>query len=97
MISKFRTITKMFVLLQMLDFLTTLVGLVYLGLWEGNPMVNFWGWETLILVKLLVCVMVATFLEKRSKNAVGEFLIMFIPVSVVFWNMSEITLKIITK
>ena len=90
-----RTITKLFIILQILDYATTFVGLVCLkGMWEANPMANVWGWETLLLVKLAVCIAVCAFLELRSKSNAGEVFIMFIPVVVVLWNITEIVIKL---
>ena len=54
---------KVFALIQLLDLLTTMIGIVYFGLWEGNPMYASWSLERLIMLKLIYTTMILTILE----------------------------------
>ena len=55
--------SKAFALIQLLDLLTTLIGICWLGLWEGNPMYAGWGLERLISLKLIYTTMIVIVLE----------------------------------
>ena len=55
----YKNSTKLLILMQMLDLLTTLVGIQFLGLVERNPLLIGWDIESLIMLKLIaVCFMV---------------------------------------
>ena len=55
--------TKIFVLIQLLDLLTTMIGICYLGLREGNPMYAGWGLERMFALKFIYTLIVAIVLE----------------------------------
>ena len=59
--------TKLLILIQMLDLLTTMVGVQYFGLTEKTPWYFGWDIETLIMIKLMcVCVMMAILEQPRN-------------------------------
>jgi uncharacterized membrane protein len=85
-----RTITKVFIILELMDCFTTFLGFTYLkNVWELNSFINTLGWELLLFLKFLVCLYVIWFLEKRSKNKIAETFIMIIPVVIPIWNIIE--------
>ena len=55
--------TKIFILIQLLDLLTTMIGIYYLGLLEGNPMYAGWGLERMLILKFIYTFMIAIVLE----------------------------------
>jgi len=55
--------TKLFILIQMLDLLTTMVGIRYFGLTEGNVMFAGWGLGRMIVIKLFYTGIVSIVLQ----------------------------------
>lgn len=63
-IFKLKPYTIVFLLAQFFDFLTTYIGLA-IGRMEGNPYVYMYGWEKLLTLKLLVCLIVFLYFQLR--------------------------------
>ena len=59
-----RNPTKLLILIQMLDLLTTMVGIQYFGLSEKTPGYFGWDLESLIMIKLLCVCFMITILEQ---------------------------------
>lgn len=57
-----KLVTKVFILIESLDIITTLIGLG-LGLTEGNPLVNSWGLGGLIAVKTIAVFIISYLME----------------------------------
>ena len=79
--------TKLFVLIQLLDLLTTMVGICYFGLWEGNPMYSGWGLERLIMLKLIYTTMIAIVLEMPFDYGWLKWIPVVISIPPVPWNI----------
>ena len=59
-----RNPTKLLILIQMLDLLTTLVAISVLGLTEKTPWYLGWDIESLIMIKLMCVCFMITILEQ---------------------------------
>ena len=59
-----RNPTKLLILIQMLDLLTTMIGVQYFGLSEKTPWYFGWDIETLIMIKLMCACIMITILEQ---------------------------------
>ena len=59
-----RNPTKLLILIQMLDLLTTMVGIQYFGLSEKTPWYFGWDLESLIMIKLMCACIMITILEQ---------------------------------
>lgn len=94
-------IVKLFLLAQLLDLLTTLVGIIYFGAVEGNPIISL-GLPRLIIFKFISMLIVAILLMTRIKTYGGKTAIPFAVFLTVFsflppiWNTFVIVLTIIT-
>jgi len=90
-------IVKWFLLAQLLDLLTTLVGIIYFEAIEGNPIMNIVGLPMLIAIKLISMLMVSIVLMVRLNKRVwfGIFLIVLSSIAPI-WNTGVILLTIIT-
>lgn len=60
-----RKITFYFLCIELLDILTTLVGL-HIGLWETNMLLPHLGWANLMIFKICMVIIVAIILEKKK-------------------------------
>ena len=78
---------KLFILIQLLDLLTTMVGICYLGLWESNPMYVGWGLDRLILMKLTFIGMIAIILEMPFDYGWLKWVPAVISTPPVPWNL----------
>lgn len=78
---------KLFVLIQLLDLLTTMVGICYFGLWEGNPRYAGWGLERLIAMKLIYTGMIVTILEMPFDYGWLKWVPAVISLPPVPWNI----------
>ena len=61
-------IVKWFLLAQLLDLLTTLVGILYFGAQEGNPIMIRFGLVELIAFKLIAMIIVVNILLTRIRQ-----------------------------
>lgn len=86
MIRKFKNITKIFILSQILDFVTTYIGVVILGFREMNPMgltIN------VVIFKLFATVFVAFILEKFD-DLPFAWVLPTLQWIIVIWNIINI-------
>jgi len=96
-----KKIVKWFLLAQLLDLLTTLVGILYFGAQEGNPIMIRFGLVGLIAFKLIAMIIVADILLIRFRQAgrlgikVAIFLTVFSFLAPT-WNTFVIILTLIT-
>jgi hypothetical protein len=78
-----RRVTFYFLCAEVLDIITTIIGLRF-GLVEINPLLSF-GWERLILFKLLAILMVTIILEKKRPSRY-DIIIPCVAIISVIWN-----------
>ena len=78
---------KAFILIQLLDLLTTMVGICYFGLWEGNPMYAGWCLERLIVLKMLYTGMIVIILEMPFDYGWLKWVPVVISIPPVPWNI----------
>ena len=78
---------KLFILIQLLDLLTTMVGICYFGLLDGNPMYAGWGLERLIALKLLYTTMIVIVLEMPFDYGWLKWVPVVISFQPVPWNI----------
>jgi len=78
-----RRVTFLFVYIEFLDILTTLIG-INIGFWENNPLARSTLGE-FILIKLFFTVLIAVILEKKKPNHY-DILIPIFAITGVIWN-----------
>ena len=79
--------TKVFILIQLLDLLTTIVGIHCFGLSEGNLLYSGWATERLISLKLIYTVMIAIILEMPFDFGLFSWVPAIISFPPVPWNI----------
>lgn len=102
--------SKVFVVAEVLDLLTTMVGLLVIpGIWEANPIVGFiGGWFQTVILKSTVVILVVSVVElMRRPLKVGKitvfsgrlskaiWIIPFVAALPVLWNNLVIILELI--
>ena len=61
---RLRRATRLFLLIELLDLLTTMVGVGLLGMVEYNPLYTAWRIESLMAIKLILAWIVVIVLEQ---------------------------------
>jgi hypothetical protein len=85
-----RNPTKLLILVEMLDLLTTLIGITLFGLSEKTPWYFGWDIENLVMIKLLcVCIMI-TILEQPREYGWLAWIPSVIATLAVFGNIYAI-------
>jgi hypothetical protein len=87
-ITNLKMITKIFILAQLLDVVTTYVAITSnIGLGEMNPIVDWWGWEGALLYKFLYDALVVYVFQKFDTDKYKIFWIVnILPVLAVISN-----------
>lgn len=85
-----RKVTIYFLLAEVLDLITTMVGL-RLGMVELNPVFNKAEWEILFLIKIIGTIIVVIALERKKKQKIDVIfpIVALIP---VLWNCLNLVL-----
>lgn len=83
-----RKIVTFFICAELLDVITTIIGLS-MGLAELNPI----AWEICLPLKLLVIVVVAIVLQRKTPRKI-DLLIPIVAALPVIWNLLNICLMI---
>ena len=60
-----KTLTKMFILGEILDLATTAAGIYWFGLSEGNPLVGMIGWPLTLMYKFILDAALVVLFEWR--------------------------------
>lgn len=79
-----RRVTIYFIYAEILDLLTTIIGLG-MGMVEGNPLVYKFGWNNVVLGKIFITIFIAIVLEKKKQQPV-DILVPWIAILPVIWN-----------
>lgn len=85
-----RNVTIYFIFAETLDLITTMIGL-RLGMTETNPLVYRYGWDAVILVKILITIGLSIVLEKKKEQPI-DILLPWIAILPVIWNSLMIVL-----
>ena len=77
---KIKPITKTFLIIQLLDFITTFVGLnLGNGIYESNPVVAMVGWNNTIITKIFVMICVSGVFQIANTEKNKLYWIVVIP------------------
>ena len=87
-----KTETRLFLLFEILDFLTTYIGIFHLGFAEINP---FGLTIKLVFAKVLVIIIVSYFIEKAKTRCIWIF--PSVQGTLVAWNFLNIFLYFLCK
>ena len=87
-----KTITKTFIIAEGLDLLTTITGIIFLNLWDANPLQICF---TTIICKIVITVIVAWILQIKAKHSV-YWIIPSVAVLPVIWNIFVIVFELIS-
>jgi len=98
-ITQLKRITKYFVTLELLDILSTFIGVFFLAHGEANGLVRALSFPGLMALKVLAVITVAILLERLPFEKLEDFRIkflinfalLFIPFFAVVWNIVRMT------
>jgi hypothetical protein len=95
-----KKITKVFIIVELLDIITTLIGIyLYPYLIETNPIFSFLGenWYLTVLIKSSIIMGVAIVLEKRKKWSRFVWVIPTIATFPVISNIANIVAETVMR
>jgi uncharacterized membrane protein len=81
--------TLLFLIVEALDILTTIVGINYLGLEESNPIANWAGLYGLFAVKIAASLFIVIILQHWRRNFL-DFVAVGVAAPAVIWNLTKI-------
>lgn len=88
-----KPIPILFLILQILDIISTLIG-VNIGLLELNPLSD--KWHNMLTAKMAVTIGVASILQIKKTSRL-DWILIIICASVVLWNVGMIILHLLTN
>lgn len=86
---KIKKVTLVFVILEILDIITTIIGIRYFGYSEINPLARVLGLNGLFVLKVVVIIFIAVFMQVKNLKWVNVVVIGIISLPVI-WNSIKI-------